>query len=244
MKTTWKQTLYIHWENTDISGKLSLSGLGQLLINTATQHAENLGFGYKELKNQNLNWVLFRMNIEIIRRPKWNEKITLTTWPAGISGLAGLREFVMHDEKQNILCKANSEWLIIDLSSRKPKRLNQFEDILKFEQQEKVFTATPPIANRKGNFNDLFSVVIRHSDMDLNKHATAKRYFNWMEDALYQIHGEKEIELIQITFFNETYLNETVVLQIDDKKTTVRGIKSNDGKPAFMAAVKFNGTMI
>ena len=131
MKTTWKQALSVHWENTDVSGKLSLSGLGQLLINTATQHAENLGFGYKELKNKNLNWVLFRMNIQINRRPVWDEPITLTTWPAGISGLAGLREFVMLDEKENTLCVANSEWLIIDLQSRRPKRLNQFEHILK-----------------------------------------------------------------------------------------------------------------
>ncbi len=239
MKTTWKQALSVHWENTDVSGKLSLSGLGQLLINTATQHAENLGFGYKELKNNNLNWVLFRMNIQINRRPVWDESITLTTWPAGISGLAGLREFVMLDEEENTLCVANSEWLIIDLQSRRPKRLNQFEHILKFEQQEKAFTATPPVANRKGNFSDLFSVTIRHSDMDLNGHATARRYFNWMEDALYQIHGEKEIDLIQITFFNETYLDETVILQADEEGTTIRGIKKSDGKPAFMAAVKY-----
>jgi len=239
METTWKQSLSIHWANTDISGKLSLPGLGQLLINTATQHAENLGFGYEELKNQNLNWILFRMNIKLNRRPQWNEPVTLTTWPSGIRGLAGLREFVMLNEKGDELCTATSEWLIIDLESRRPKRLNQFEDILKFEEQEKAFNATPPVANAKGNFSDLFTVTIRHSDMDLNGHATARRYFDWMDDALYQIHKEKEIDIIQITFLNETYLNESVTLQIDETNTTVRGIRKSDGKTAFMAAVQY-----
>ncbi len=239
METIWKQSLSIYWANTDISGKLSLPGLGQLLINTATQHAENLGFGYKELKNQNLNWILFRMNIKLNRRPEWNEPVTLTTWPSGIRGLAGLREFVMADEKGEKLCTATSEWLIIDLDSRRPKRLNQFEDILKFEEQEKAFTTTPPVANNKGDFSDLFSVTIRHSDMDLNGHVTARRYFDWMDDALYQIHKEKEIDLIQITFLNETYLDETIILQVDETNTTVRGIRKSDEKTAFMAAVQY-----
>lgn len=239
MNKTWKQALTIHWENTDISGKLSLSGLGQILINTATQHAENLGFGYKELKNRNMNWVLFRMNIQINRRPHWDESVTLSTWPAGISGLAGLREFVIRDKDEHTLCIANSEWLIIDLETRRPKRMKQFEDILKFGRKEKAFTATLPVANRKGTFTNLFEVTIRHSDMDLNGHTTARRYFNWVEDALYQNSAGKEIELIQITFFNETYLNETIVLQVDEFRTTVRGIKKSDGKPAFMAVVTY-----
>jgi len=238
METKWNQQLTIPWEITDISGKLSLPGLGQLLINTATHHAEKLGFGYLELKDQNLNWVLFRMNIELIHRPKWNEPVTLTTWPTGIRGIAGLREFVITDEKGSAICNATSEWLIIDLKTRKPKRLTQFEGILEYNHPEKAFTKAPPVANTKGVFSTLFTHKIRHSDMDLNGHATARRYFDWLDDGLYQVHNDYEIDMIQITFFNETYLGETIILQVDDAKTTLRGVRQSDDKVAFMAVVK------
>lgn len=238
MEIKWKQQLIIPWEITDISGKLSLPGLGQLLINTATYHADRLGFGYNELKDQNLNWVLFRMNIELIRRPEWHEPVTLTTWPTGISGIAGLREFVMTDEKDNIICNASSEWLIIDLSTRRPKRLKQYESILKYNLPEKAFTRTSPVANTKGEFSTLFTHTIRHSDMDLNGHATARRYFDWLDDGLYQVLNDYELDMIQITFFNETYLGDTIILQVDDTKTTLRGVRQSDNKVAFMAVVK------
>lgn len=239
MEIIWKQELTIHWEKTDVSGKLSLPGLGQLLINTATQHAEMLGFGFKELKKQNLNWVLFRMNIEINRLPLWNEPVTLSTWPVGIKGLAGLREFVMHDENGNVLCSANSEWLIIDLETRRPKRLNHFEKLLKYNHDEKAFTGTPLVANPKANFHDLFQVTVRHSDMDFNGHATARRYFDWLDDGIYQLNPDKQIGKIQITFFQETYLNDELIIQADGEGTNVRGIKQKDGKAAFMAVVEF-----
>ena len=239
METIWKQQLSVHWANTDISGKLSLSGLGQLLINTATQHAENLNFGYQELKSQNINWVLFRMNIELKRLPAWNDPITLTTWPEGHKGLVGIREFVMSDGDGVELCNATSEWIIIDLETRRPKRLNQFEDILKFNRDKKAFTKTPLIPNTKGTFNDLFSVSVRHSDMDLNGHVTARRYFDWLDDGLYQMHKERKLEMIQVTFFSETYLDDVISIQVDEHKTTIRGVKKSNGKTAFMAVVQF-----
>ena len=239
METIWKRALNIHWENVDISGKLSLPGLGQLLISTATQHAENLGFGFKELKKQNLNWVLFRMNIEIKQLPAWNDSVTLTTWPQGVKGLFGLREFTMKDAKGKSLVVAGSEWMIIDLETRRPKRLNQFEDILKFESSEKAFDKTALIPNTKGIFTDLFSVVVRHADMDFNGHATARRYFDWMDDGLFHLHADRDISMIQVTFFQETYLNETITIQVDEHKTTVRGIKQSNGKVAFMAVVSY-----
>jgi len=239
METIWKQQLPVHWANTDISGKLSLSGLGQLLINTATQHAENLNFGYEELKTQNMNWVLFRMNIELKRLPEWNEPITLTTWPEGYKGLVGLREFVMNDKDGNELCNATSEWMIIDLETRRPKRLTQFEDILKFNRDKKAFTRTPLTPSTKGTFKDLFSVKVRHSDMDLNGHVTARRYFDWMDDGLYQLHKDRKLEMIQVTFFSETYFDDEIFIQTDENKTTIRGVKKSNGKVAFMAVVQY-----
>ena len=239
METIWKQELTIHWEKTDISGKLSLPGLGQLLINTATQHAEMLGFGFEALKEQNLNWVLFRMNIEIKRLPLWNEPVTLTTWPLGIKGLAGLREFVMHDNAGRELCNATSEWLIIDLDTRRPKRLNQFDKLVQYNHNKKAFTGVPPVADTKAVFKDLFSITARHSDMDFNGHATARGYFDWLDDGLYLNNSEREIKMIQVTFFQETYINDVLILQSDETGTTVKGIKRSDGKTAFMAAVVF-----
>ena len=238
MNVFWEREIKVTWDNTDKSGNLSLPGMGQLLINTAEEHAEALGFGYRQLKHQNMNWVLVTMNFEINRFPVWDEKIKLITWPSGVKSILGLREFIIKDEQNNNLVKASSEWMIIDLERRRPKRLSQFEGILQYANTEKVLEKEPLKANAEGLFTDLFKIKIRHSSLDFNGHATAKKYFDWINDAMYQAHGDKEIERFQVKFFNESYLDETIILQIDDKQTSFRGIKEN-GKIAFMAAVDF-----
>jgi acyl-ACP thioesterase len=239
MDIVWKRELPVLWDSTDISGKLSLPGLGQLLISTAVEHAEALGFGYRQLKGQNLNWILLRMNFEINRFPEWDETIKLVTWPSGVKGLMGLREFVITDKDEKDLVRVSSEWMIIDLEKRRPKRLNQFTDILKYEKSDKVLKEKLLTPNDKGNFRDLFSIRIRHSDLDLNGHATAKKYFDWINDSLYEVHGDKKIDKFQIIFIHEAYLNEEVTLQVDETLSTIRGIKKGENKPAFMAVVKF-----
>ncbi len=238
MNVFWEREITITWDNTDKSGNLSLPGLGQLLINSATEHAEHLGFGYRQLKNQNMNWVLLKMNFEITRFPVWDEKIKLVTWPSGVKGIIGLREFIIKDEKDNDLVRVSSDWMIIDLEKRRPKRLSQFEDILQYENTEKVLKEAPLEANEAGPFQDIFNITIRHSALDLNGHATAKKYFDWINDAMYEAHGDNQIDLLQVKFLNESYLHEVITLQIDEAMTTIRGIKEN-GKTAFMATVKF-----
>jgi acyl-ACP thioesterase len=240
MDVVWERKLKIHWDSTDQFGRLSLPGLGQLLISTAVEHDESLGFGYRHLRKENLNWVLFRMNFEILRFPLWDEEIRVITWPSGVQGLLGLREFQIKDLQGKELVKVSSEWMIIDLEKRRPKRLNQFTDVLKYKKTEKVLTSEPLEPNDKGHFKDLFSVTIRHADLDLNGHATAKRYFEWIDDSLFEVLGEsgiRNLEKIQVTFLHEAYLHEKVALQVDEKLTTVRGLK-NDGKTVFMAVVK------
>ena len=238
MNVFWERELKIHWDSTDKSGKLSLPNMGQLLINTATEHAEELGFGYRSLKEKNLNWVLLRMDFEIERFPHWDENIKLITWPSGTKGITGLREFVIKDKDDKEITRVSSEWMIIDLEKRRPKRLTQFGEILKYEKTEKVIKEPPLTPNTEGPFTDLFTVVIRHSALDLNGHATAKKYFDWINDAMYQAHGDNEIEKCQVKFVSESYLNETIKLQIDTRQTTIRGVKEN-GKTAFLAVVKF-----
>jgi acyl-ACP thioesterase len=238
MEIKYKKEFRIHWVYTDISGKLSLPGLGQLLINLAVEHAEMLGFGYRELRNKNLNWVLYRINIEIIRMPDWDEPVTLITWPVGVKGITGIREFILTDKKGNVLSNVNSEWFIIDLETRRPKRPEHIEGLVRYEHNEKAFTKTPLKANTKGLFTKLFSVDIRHSDLDLNGHATARRYFDWINDGAYHILKNKQIDMIQITFYNEAYLNDTMEIYIDDTKSTIKGAKSNDTKPSFIAVIK------
>jgi acyl-ACP thioesterase len=240
MQKIWNKQLQVSWDETGPDGKLSLTGLSLILQRAAVEHAEHLGFGYSEISKDNVSWVLFRLNIEIRRLPKWKENIRVTTWPKSISGLSAFREFILHSEDGEVLCTALSEWLVIDLTTRRPQRMERFNKPEYLSTEKTAFTYPLPKLNTKCGFIPLFNVTTRHSDIDLNGHTNARKYFDWLDDAVYQIHQEKELSFVQMNYFNECRLGEEIIIQqCPEDGKTFRGLKAENGKTAFIAQVDF-----
>ena len=104
-------------------GNIKTASLMQYLQEAAALHAEQLGFGFGTLNKINSYWVLSNIRIEIIRLPKWNDTITVKTWPSGYNRLIAAREFVARDQNDCELFRASSQWMILDKSSSRPKNL-------------------------------------------------------------------------------------------------------------------------
>ena len=59
-------------------------------------------------------WVLSRLSVKIIQRPKWRDKVIIKTWSCGPDGIFARREFQFEDLRGNVLLTAVSHWLILD----------------------------------------------------------------------------------------------------------------------------------
>ena len=104
-------------------GNIKMAFLMLYLQEVAAQHAEQLGFGFARLNKINSHWVLSNFRIEINRLPKWNNEITIKTWPSGHTRLIATREFVGSDQNGFELFRAGSQWMILDKDSSRPKNL-------------------------------------------------------------------------------------------------------------------------
>ena len=241
MEKIWREDFVVSWDKTNVNGRLSFNAMSLFLVSTAINHAEHLDFGYSTISKENVSWVLFRLNIKINRLPLLNEKIYIKTWPGKITGITATREFEMYLEGTNEkLCMANSDWLIIDLDSRKPQRLDKYKDAEFLSLNKKALEEKPPKVNIKCNFEESFLVNTHYSDLDMNGHVIAHKYFSWLQDAVYQLHGDKEPSFIQMNYFNECNMNEEVSIKhCNDDKQSFMGLKQGNGKPAFTAAVVF-----
>lgn len=99
--------------------------LANLLQEAAAIQAELLGFGAHDMGNNNLTWMLSRMDIRIERMPKQGETVRVHTWPAGFDKLFALRDFqVFDDTTEKPIISACYAYLVIDLNARRPVRPN------------------------------------------------------------------------------------------------------------------------
>jgi len=193
-------------------GSIKLNVLMQHLQEAAAVHAEQLGFGYDRLNQINSCWVLSNIRIEVNRLPRWNEKVTITTWPSGHSRVTATREFVGKDPHGSELFKAGSEWMVLDRQKNRPKNLLRLGLPLP-ESGPKTIAEKLTRLEPRGGYSEVEHVCVPYSSIDLNGHANNTEYVRWAMDALrrtFQFKGS--IRSAQVTYLAEVFEGDQIDL--------------------------------
>ncbi|MBU1100214.1 MAG: hypothetical protein KKA84_07395 [Bacteroidetes bacterium] len=217
---------------------LRINNLLLLFQEAAYLSAENLGFGYSSLKSKNMTWVLSGLKIVLKKYPKWTDKITLSTWPSGYNRLHGFRDYAVESMDGDRLINATSEWLAIDVESRRPININDFEielpDYGVRALDEKLSRLNP---KRFGEGQKIYEVKVPYSAIDENGHVNNAEYLKWSLDGLRSSKIEiNEISSLQISFISEVFENqncEIFYLREDSGSGYLWGINSDTKEFVF-----------
>lgn len=217
--------------DTDMFERAKLSFIVNLMIQGAIDSADKLGFGYEELRGQQLFWVLNRMTIKIFRPINWKEKVVVETWPKDVHKILYLRDFILRDEKNNELAKATSAWLALDFKTKRPKRVEGImrERLTKMRQRHAIEDIPEKLSPQTDGDESIHKTS--YFDIDLNKHLTSTRYIDWMMDTFSpDFHKENYPTKFSINFLKETMYGEMIKLirsQINSNSYIFTGI--NEG---------------
>lgn len=164
-------------------GNIKIACLMQYLQEVAALHAEQLGFGINKLNKINSYWVLSNLRIEINELPKWNDEITIKTWPSGHTRSIATREFIGSNQENCELFRASSQWMILDKQSNRPKNLSRLDlDLPK--TGSKVLTEELSRLELQDDYSEVDRITVPYSSIDLNGHVNNTEYVRWSMDAL------------------------------------------------------------
>lgn len=171
----YQEQLAIKSYHTNQYGKASIGSLFNILIEAAWAHAQVMDWGYDNLKSNNLLWVLSRMYFQVEKFPDWQDKILLSTWSAGTDGMYAYREYVLENEQGEVLLRASSAWLILDMETRKIFRLSDFRATFPKHADPKACRNPKRI---KPDFHpeEMNFYPVLFSELDINKHFNSVKY--------------------------------------------------------------------
>lgn len=154
-----------------------------LMQEAANVNASTLGFGYDEMIDNNIAWVLSRIHVKFIDTPKWRQEVNLKTWHKGVAKLFYLRDFILSDKENTPMVLATTSWLIIDLNTRRLVRNN---DLALSDTPEHAIE-TP--ADKVVMPVDIEPELVRKhpvtwSEIDSNGHVNNVKYAVWALDAV------------------------------------------------------------
>lgn len=180
----WTDEVRVRSYDVTPHGTASVLALADYFQEAAGRHADELGVSMQDLLAEDRAWVLARFRLEIDRPPRWNDVITIETWPSGLERLFATREVVFRDEKGRSLARGTSAWIVIDTERRRPARPPSILHNIDPPDRPPPLDAgrdDVPAPDRVDRTRDF---TVRYHDLDLNRHVNNVRYLEWALETL------------------------------------------------------------
>ncbi len=210
------ENLKVKSYETDSNANLKLYAFMNFAQEIAGSHADSLGFGYDNLIQDGVIWVLSRIHVIFQRLPKWKEEISIKTWHKGSDRLFGYRDFEVEDNSGSVIIQATSSWLVINTKTRRLQRIDNImgESAPGAVQEHAIEQPAERIASPSGmQFAKKKRVLF--SDVDINGHSNNAKYIEWALDCVEpEIIKNMTISDLTINFNVETRLGEEIDLYL------------------------------
>lgn len=185
-----------------------VSALLQMVQNAAGDHSALLGTDRDSLQEKGLFWAVIRHRLKIHRMPGEGEAVTVTTWPMPTTRSAYPRATEGRDPEGNLLFRAVSLWVLMDVSTRAmvlPKRSGVEVTGVTLGEELEFPGSLGPIETP----NRVSRRVCRE-DLDINGHVNNCRYLAWV--AQLPAEGVACPGELTVCYLSEALEGETVTL--------------------------------
>jgi medium-chain acyl-[acyl-carrier-protein] hydrolase len=195
--------------------KARLTTMANYFQEVAYQHANELGFGYRQMKERQTMWLLSRLKIVMERYPSWDEKIRVETWPSGVDRLFAVRDYRVLDAGGAVLGMASSYWLIVNIATHRPIRPRQeLAHYAKIIYLDPVFDTGLEKIHLPESLPHLHGHSVRYSDLDIIGHVNNVKYMEWCIDTAYTAgRVSREIAEFEINFTHEAMPGDQVEIR-------------------------------
>lgn len=217
--------------------RLRTSSMFSLLQQAASMHCDALDLGPEHTIGRGFLWVITRQKAEIVSLPRYEDEITIETWPGITKHVIFPRYYRILDAKGNVLVNASSVWTLIDANTRSLATFDKhgisLEGLVTGEE------LSLPRAPQAIDFTEEHGFTVPFSYIDINGHMNNTRYFDLTEDLIEAPSAGERLKSIVVEYSNEARLGEQLNVKIgqDAKKYYVCG--STD-KPVFKILLDYS----
>ncbi len=222
--------------------RMKLSAIVNYFIGMSGRHTHDRGIGIQAIDQQHgVFWAITRMRVDVARYPLLDEEITIETWPQKPRKYEFDRDYLMRDAQGNIIARAASIWVILDIGTRRLKPTILLDTDYQETDSERALDCTLSKIRLPADLELACRREIGCSDIDMHEHLNSARYISLITDC-FSIgqHRRYQVTSLQINFLGEVFPGDTVALykldNVDQSgKAFVRGVNEKDGSTVFTA---------
>lgn len=208
----YERPLEVRFFETDWTGLVRPAVVFGYLQEAVVGHALLRRITLKEMRQQNLFWVVSRVHLCMDRYPRAGETVTMRTWSSTRQEIFTCREFEMLDAAGGVLARATSSWALLSLETRRPVPLDGNLPEFAIDPRRAVeddFASLPELG-AEAEHTRRYDVLRR--DLDMNGHVNNSVYVDWALESLpQQLARNARVAELEIGFRAEAHYGEEIV---------------------------------
>jgi len=218
----------------DVSAKWKLHSMLEAIQDAGTSHCRRLGISSLDLRDRKLSWVIFRTDMFVYRYPELGEKVTVQTFTKGGNYKFYPRYYQVFDQNHEVVCKAGSLWMLMDILSRRTVSLNESGVVLPDYNGMNELIAFSAVKRKIDGKEHTWTYQPVYNDIDLNGHVNNTMYAEWLCNALgINMMKEYEVESLSIAYNYEILSTDLVTCKLCQNSNEFLFQGSVDIKPSF-----------
>ena len=178
-----ERTYELRYSDVDFKDELRPSALLGLTQEIACQSADELGFGYDDLKPHNYGFVIVNSYCKVLRPVCLGEVLTAETWPLPPRHIFFERDYRLSVDGEERAAVA-SRWCLVDLgdfSLLTPDKLGEAHEYCPYRAEQAVVPPSWKVPHvREGR--EMYRMTVGNSHCDHYLHANNARYADFFFD--------------------------------------------------------------
>jgi medium-chain acyl-[acyl-carrier-protein] hydrolase len=243
MRTVWQEDVFVKSYDVDFKNRLKINQLFNYMQEAAGNHAEHLGWGYRDIAKNSLIWVLSRAKVKMDEYPSRGDTIKVETWPKDTYRLFATRDFMFRNENGLRIGAATTVWLLLDITSMRPQRVQNVQQPYPENRDRHGLDERLEKLPSEGELLNTFERHVSYNDIDINRHVNNARYVDWLLECFPAgTLSDRQISSLQLNYLSEAKPDEIILINMsaDTDKTVYffEGANKASGSGIFQAKLE------
>ena len=208
----YRYDFYVDYSRVDNLARLSLDSIFQFTQIAVTEYFKSLGFDNRTMKiKYNYAWVFTKVKAIIKSIPYWDSNIYAKCYVTNIKPVKADLETVFYDSNDKELFCIKDEMCVIDLESRKIKKLSDF-GFDKVNTFDSIINGSYEAID-ESNLVKYDNLKVKFCDIDVTNHVNNVSYIRFIMNSLgVEFLDNYDITAMDFKYHKESRINEELEL--------------------------------
>ena len=209
---TFEKTQEITFSMCDFTERIKPSALLVIAADIAGDDYSDRGLPHDALLKEGVVFLVSRVRFSIKRRIRAEESIKLISYERRVTGPFCIRDYIVEDDRGEIIIAGRSAWIICDPVSRRILRPASFPHPIQNHEDIILDVGEPEKLKLPQDMEKVCERKVVYSDLDGNGHVNNSVYGDMASDVLPMELFNGEIKEFAINFVKEARMGDPITI--------------------------------